>query len=237
MVILENVKVPESIKAKALSIDETGFDSIGQLEGKAILYAAFYTRPDQLENILYSIVEDAARDLFLYCVVFTEDGATLTRQQRAAADAEFNMREHIKVTAVLQYECPARFNKQEQIDAVADDLKRLLDADSETDVECNGFSISEHKSEAEIYSAISSIEVTLPEEQPHARNRSNELLAGLRVVYEDEIDEPRVLVKDALCDLRHICDVHGLSFSDLDKHAYVLYAEERADAANTNNEV
>lgn len=321
MVILENVQIPEGIKAKALSIDEQGFDFIAQIENSRVLYVALYTRPDRLEKDQYGIIIDGERDLFLYGVVFNEDGAIVTRQEKVVAEADFNMREYIQISAVFQYECPARLNKQAQIDAVREDLNRLLDADSETGVECHGFSISKHKSEAEVYSAISSIDVTLPSEIPNVVSEkakalnpetfveverlphknafvarylndqnlryrgqslincgadgrvlkgivikadgsipkeaeaqsillgpkseisanqqainSAKVLAGLRFIYEDEPDNPAVLLKDALCDLRHMCDVHGLSFSEIDNAAHALYLDEQSDFANARSE-
>jgi len=311
MNILENVEIPEHIQTKAQSLDAKALDSLRQVESNRPLYAAFYLRPDHLETGTYGIVECKERDCFLYGVVFNEDGAIVTRQEKAIAEADYNMREQVQIVATFDYDCPARLNKQAQIDAVTNDFNRLLDADSTTDVECISVSVVKHKSEAELYSNIRAIEVTLPSEIPEIvtenaqalnpetfvdieplqgkdafvarylndqnlrcygqslisshttgkaltgivikangtipaeaearelllgpkpeqaslqRNQATRLLEGLRSIYEDEPDDLERLAKDALCDLRHYCNVHGLSFSDIDKKAHELYLQEK----------
>jgi hypothetical protein len=322
MVILENVQIPEQIKVKAMSLDETALNRIAQIENSQTLFAGFYTRPDQLDEGSYRLVADNDEDCFWYCVVFNEDGEVVTQDQIEMEKAEFNMREHIQITAVFNYECPARLDAKAQIEAVSEDLNRLLDADSNTNVECHRAKIIAHKSEAEIYSDVAPTDAqntpvipkvvvetarsinseTFVEVEPlhsqngyiarylteqnlkcygqslincgidgrmlkgivikadgsvpreaearqilldkrhvdeldHQRSCSEKLLTGLRSIYEDEPDNPAVLVKDALCDLRHVCDVYGLSFGNIDTSAQALYSQEIAENQNTKDDV
>jgi hypothetical protein len=55
-------------------------------------------------------------------------------------------------------------------------------------------------------------------------DRANRCNAAL-TAYNDDYDNVANLV-DFLADARHWCDVHGLSFGDLDRIAYQHYLEE-----------
>lgn len=49
--------------------------------------------------------------------------------------------------------------------------------------------------------------------------------------YADCNQDPQRLVAYALCDLRHLCDQHGLAFDQTDQAAKALYSEERQESA------
>ena len=44
--------------------------------------------------------------------------------------------------------------------------------------------------------------------------------------YADNIGEPDLFAADMLADLRHFCDLHGLSFDDVNARGASAYAEE-----------
>ena len=73
--------------------------------------------------------------------------------------------------------------------------------------------------------------------ESHQRNRAENILTALRSAFEDEPADPALLLKDALCDLRHMCEVHGLSFVEIDKSAHALYVEELNVAPRAKREV
>lgn len=64
--------------------------------------------------------------------------------------------------------------------------------------------------------------------------RGGRILAASRAVpaYRDVGDDDfHERVKYLLIDLRHYCDLHGLSFSRLDRAAQALYRQEVSDGA------
>jgi isochorismate hydrolase len=44
--------------------------------------------------------------------------------------------------------------------------------------------------------------------------------------YLDNIEEPANLAADILADLRHFCDLHGLSFAEMNERGEAAYCEE-----------
>ena len=132
------------------------------------------------------------------------------------------MQEEITATLQLIYSCPAEKSLSAQSDLIHDDVARLLDADSTTDVALQGLTIQHVKSEAMTYGNV--------EQRSDTRwqcDQMNELLA--RAYPDAECTADALMF--ALCDLRHLADQENLAFGLWDKSAYRIYAAESLDAA------
>jgi hypothetical protein len=51
-------------------------------------------------------------------------------------------------------------------------------------------------------------------------------------IHEDQ----ETLVRDLLCNLRHLCDAEGICFGDIDKGAHAVYLEEISEQPVANEE-
>ena len=58
--------------------------------------------------------------------------------------------------------------------------------------------------------------------------RATRILCAATAVeaYRDNMEEPDQLAADMLADLRHFCDLNGLSFDDLNQRGRTAYLEE-----------
>jgi len=63
--------------------------------------------------------------------------------------------------------------------------------------------------------------------------RAERILCAATAVeaYRDNIEEPDQLAADMLADLRHFCDLNGLSFDDLNQRGRAAYLEEIEEPA------
>jgi len=71
---------------------------------------------------------------------------------------------------------------------------------------------------------------TVPDELPDDNPGLYRLIIAKRAIiagYEAGENDPEACITDLLADLRHLCDVLGLDFADLDEGAYGHYVEER----------
>ena len=63
---------------------------------------------------------------------------------------------------------------------------------------------------------------------PENQFRAERILCAATAVkaYRDNMEEPDQLAADLLADLRHFCDLHGLSFDDVSQRGQSAYSEE-----------
>lgn len=54
----------------------------------------------------------------------------------------------------------------------------------------------------------------------------NDAITGYAETEGTDID---CAIRDALTDIRHLCDVHGLDYGDIDERAYSGYLEENSE--------
>ncbi len=97
------------------------------------------------------------------------------------------MRQEIQVTTVLTYDAPARLSKPKLQTEIENDVCRLLDADSDSKVECTGYKIGVIREEAEIYGnepspldALRNLLDTM--ESPRSRKATNAWVVARRIV-------------------------------------------------------
>lgn len=129
--------------------------------------------------------------------------------------------EEITVTVQLVYSCPMEAALTEQRDMIHSDLSRVLDYDSQSGVECSGFTIKYTASEAETYGN--------DEARSLAERQAARLKAALgAMAYPDDEDDAAALLQNALCDLRHFADQNGLAFAATDHTAHGIYLQEKA---------
>jgi len=216
MDLVENNHIPAHILTAAEAINPDTYDSVEKVVGEQEMYMAKFISPTALNDDIYQVVHCAEHKRSLYGIFLKPNGDLALRSEAKNFVPEL-MREEVQIVAKLTFDCPARLSKEQQIDAVQSDLNRLLDADSTTGVECISALVTQHRSEAEIYHPRDST----PDNQAHR------ILEGLIGVYEDEEPEPLGLLTNALCDLRHLCDNHGLAFNEADKSAHQLYLAEK----------
>ncbi len=127
------------------------------------------------------------------------------------------MREEITITAQMVYDCPAKDSRQDQGQAIHNDLLRLLDADSTTGVACCGVTIQHLSPEALTYGNA--------EARQLAERQSDRIISALAELYG--VDSVPDLLTYALCDLRHLADQSTLSFDRHDKNAFQYYRAEK----------
>ena len=101
---------------------------------------------------------------------------------------------------------------------IHDDMSRLLDPDSTTNVECCGFKFQHLSTEALTYGNA--------EARKETCRKSNRIKAALYFLYMDTQTKQEQLTH-ALCDLRHFADQQGLDFGLHDKDAHQYYSKER----------
>ncbi len=94
--------------------------------------------------------------------------------------------------------------------------------DSEWENQKEPFYVGNDKQVAEAKSgdALARIRELLPE------LKMDNAEAALAIFFDLEDADPGAAVTDALADVRHFCDRHGLCFGDLDRTAYEHYLEE-----------
>lgn len=63
-------------------------------------------------------------------------------------------------------------------------------------------------------------------QRPINKARAAKLANGLKAAGYEGATDWAATVTDALCDLRHLCDTHGLDFGDCDRLAYDHYLPE-----------
>ncbi len=215
MQILENAEIPEAIIEIASAMDQDNYHSVSKLADHAVFIAKFLSlREFRGDN--YQVIHCADSDGLLYGVFIKPDG-TLATSIEAQTYVPCSMREEVRIVASFTYDCPARLNKEHQIEAVQEDINRLLDADSTIGVECVSALVKQHTSEAQIYHPRDGT----PDNQAHR------ILEGLTSVYEDADAQVLALVSYALTDLRHLCDKHDLAFHEIDQDAYKMYSAEK----------
>ncbi|WP_108816699.1 hypothetical protein [Loktanella sp. Alg231-35] len=132
------------------------------------------------------------------------------------------MQGEITATVQLIYSCPAESSLSAQSDLIQDDVARLMDADSTTDVALQGLTIQHVQSEAMTYGNV--------EPRSDTDWQCDRMKDLLQAAYPDA-----ECIGDALsfvlCDLRHLADQENLAFGLWDKSAYRIYAAESRDAA------
>ncbi|KJZ17912.1 hypothetical protein [Loktanella sp. S4079] len=127
------------------------------------------------------------------------------------------MREEITATVQMIYDCPAEASLSAQSDMIHDDIVRLLDADSNNDVQMSGITIQHVQSEAMTYGNT--------EPRPNLVWQCDQMKDLLGQAYPDAQSTGDALMF-ALCDLRHLADQHNLAFGLWDKSAYRIYVAE-----------
>lgn len=136
---------------------------------------------------------------------------------------EVPFREEITVTVQAIYDCSAADSQSAQAQAIHTDLLRLLDADSTTGVACCGVTVQHLAPEAETYGNV--------EARQTAERLSDRMGDALFALYDECEGDALSLLKNALSDLRHFADQHGLSFDLADKSGFKIYRAEK-DADN-----
>ena len=215
MEIVANANVPPIVLATAEAVNPNTFDSVDMLVAPSEIYIAKFVSPNTLNDDVYQVVHCVDQDRILYGV-FLKPNGEIGSKADAKQLVPDQMREEVRIVARFIHDCPARSTKEQQIDAVQEDLNRLLDADSTTGVECIEGLVTQHTSEAQTYG----------NEEPEPV--SKRLLLGLHEVYGDPDEEVAALISNALTDLRLLCDEHGLEFHTIDQSAFQHYLAERS---------
>ena len=136
------------------------------------------------------------------------------------------MREEVTATIQAVFSCPADAALTEQGSMIHADLCRLLDADSTTGVECVTVTVAHLAPEAETYGNT--------EARQTAERQSDRMGDALFELYDECEGDAQSLLQNALSDLRHFADQHGLAFGMADKSAFQTYRAEK-DAEDRNS--
>jgi len=136
------------------------------------------------------------------------------------------MQEEVTATIQAVFRRPADAALTEQGSMIHADLCRLLDADSTTGVECITVTIAHLAPEAETYGNT--------EARHTAERQSDGMGDALSNLYDECEGDAQSLLQNALSDLRHFADQHGLAFGLADKSAFQIYRAEK-DAEDRNS--